>query len=298
MATYELLEKLGQGGMGVVYRALQKPLDREVAVKFLLPQASASEEFVRRFQREVSACIQVEHPGIVRILDSGEMDGKLYYAMEYITDGTPLDRVLEKSAPLGAQRSVALALQLADALSYCHARGLVHRDVKPANVMIRHDGRLTLMDFGLVKVREGTVLTEEGSLIGSPRYMAPETIQGLEAGPAADFWAAGAVLYEMLTGQKAFRGDSIPQLAAAIIRSRPDPPSTVRPGLPGELDEPVAQFFIKDPDERLRASREAIERLREWLDAGAERDGTPGAEPAQPPRPMRTSSGGGAAPGP
>ncbi|MBI4862683.1 MAG: protein kinase [Candidatus Riflebacteria bacterium] len=269
--SYKLLSELGHGGMGVVYRALQMPLEREVAVKFLLAQIQNNPDLVKRFKREVSISIKLAHPNIIKIIDSGEMDGKLYYVMEFLSRATPLNRLIKKEGPFPPRRALDVALQLLDALDYCHAQNILHRDIKPANVMVDAEAHVTLMDFGLVKdTVESTLLTEAGRPIGTPRYMSPEVIRGIEHTAACDLWAVGAVLYEMLTKRPAFPGRTVPEISAAILKTDPIPLIEARPDLPGSLEPLVMGFLKKDLATRLAAAPPAIKVIKDWLELDAQ----------------------------
>ncbi len=217
----ELQEVIGQGGMGTVHRAHHLRLDRPVAVKFLAEPLAAQPGFAERLRREARVLARLRHPGIVGVHDFGEQDGRGYIVMEYV-DGQPLSRLL----PLPVDRARAIALEVLDALSCAHAEGLVHRDVKPANVLIDADGRARLTDFGLARPLAGWTLTTAGRVAGTPQYMAPELLEGAPPDPRQDVYAMGALLYEMLAGRPP-AGDfaPLPQPFDRIVRKAlaPDP---------------------------------------------------------------------------
>ncbi|MBI4860383.1 MAG: serine/threonine protein kinase [Candidatus Riflebacteria bacterium] len=264
MATYTVLSELGRGGMGVVYRAVQRPLGREVALKLLLGETGSGREARDRFLLEIRACIRLSHPGIIRILDAGEMDGRPFYVMELLVGSRTLQDSLREHGPFEVPEALAIARKLLEALAYCHAEGFVHRDVKPANVMLGPGSRVTLMDFGLTKELDATAFTVEGHIVGTPRHVAPETIRGDPTTPAVDLWAVGTILYEMLTGQPAFATDSIPELIARIVNAHPPPIGSIRPELPPSLDELVLRFLEKAPSRRVASAKAAIERIDRW----------------------------------
>jgi serine/threonine protein kinase len=294
---YEILDKLGEGGMGVVFRARQIELDRVIAIKFLHADAATPID-IKRFEREIGACKQLQHPNIIRIFDSGEMDGQVYFAMELIDNALPLDQALTKRGRFGLKESVNYALQLLDALRAVHALNLVHRDIKPANILMRADGSPVLMDFGLVRQEGATVFTEEGSRIGTPRYMAPEMLRDGVTAPSVDIWAIGLVLYDMLTGERAFPGHLIPEICGAILRKEPIPPSQLNSEVPASLDPIVLKFMVKDPADRVPTAAKGYQLLAQWLD-DYEGEAASLVEPGQatipgqgpPSRRKRTTSG-------
>ena len=264
MARFTLMGKIGEGGMGVVYRARQERLGREVAVKVLRAEMSRDADRRRRFEREVSACIRLAHPNIIKILDSGELDGKCYYIMELLTDGQTVEEQL-RHGPLPPPRAAEIAAQVLDALAYCHANHILHRDVKPGNVMLRAGGMVTLMDFGLVKDLDATtILTQVGHSVGTPRYMAPEMFGGCDPTTAVDVWAAGCLLYEMLTARAPFDGQTLLEVATRISVGEYTPVSTLVEGVPEGADELLARFLAKEPEKRWPTAVEAADAVREW----------------------------------
>ena len=263
MATYELGSKLGEGAMGVVYHALQRPLEREVAVKFMHVSAEGDPELVRRFRREIEACVRLSHPNIIKIYDAGEMDGKIFLAMEYLSRALPLEEVIKREGPLELSRSLHILNQVLDALEYCHSLGMVHRDIKPANIMVSPGDEVTVMDFGLVRQDGASLLTGEGRAMGSPCYMAPEAFMDSGQGPSVDLWAVGAVFYEMLARRKAFTSSNLPAIVEMILSQEPLSLSEIRPDLPPSLDGFLRRFLAKDPKRRVSCAREALELTRE-----------------------------------
>ena len=280
MAKYVTLDMLGEGGMGVVYRARQEPLGREVAIKFLT--GGHDHEFKKRFQREIQVSLKLEHPNIVKLLDAGEMDGKLFYVMEYLAEAEPLDLMVKKEGALAPARALDLAVQLADALQHCHAHGMVHRDVKPANIMVTSSGRAILMDFGLVADPGATLLTQPGNVVGTPRFLAPELIRGQPSTAASDLWALGVTVYELLTGRQPFGGESVGEIARAIVRDEAPAPSLLRGDLPPLVDAVMAEMLCKEPAGRIPDAATVRARFEEALAA------TGAALPARPRR--RTQS--------
>ena len=290
MSKYELLSELGRGGMGVVHRARQADLDREVALKVLLPTAGGAAE-AARFVREIETLTKLAHPHIVRVLDSGQLDGRWYYAMELIT-GQSLDRVITDTGAMPAPRAVKLMRQAASALAACHQAGFVHRDLKPGNLMVSEGDHLTLMDFGLVKVEDRTVLTATGQMVGTPHYIAPEVLRGEKMSPATDVYALGVVLMQLLAGRAPFRSDSMAALLAEITREGPTPLAELRPDVPAPLAELAGRMVAREAATRPPAAEvaRALESLA--TGGGARRPGARSgplvrsrvtAVPSQPP---------------
>jgi serine/threonine protein kinase len=219
VGTARIVREIGRGGMGIVYEALQEGLDRPVAVKALDQKLVRSKEQLERFRREGRTYARLRHESIVAVHDLVEKDDQVFLVTEYV-DGTDLARLLQKGGAIPADCAAVIGARVAEALDYVHFNAMLHRDVKPANVMLSRDGEVKLMDFGIAKGEDDPALTRAGMLVGSPSYMAPEVLFGGEAGPAADVWALGVTLYELLTGEKPFRGGSAEELFAAIRRGR------------------------------------------------------------------------------
>jgi dienelactone hydrolase/predicted Ser/Thr protein kinase len=256
LSHYRLEDELGRGGMGIVYRAIDTRLGRPVAIKMLPAEATADEERNRRFVQEARAASALNHPHIVTIHDIDEDAGTTFIAMELV-DGTPLDRVIA-GGPLPVAQAVEYAVQAASALDAAHAAGIVHRDIKPANIMITRDGRVKVLDFGLAKLidRDQTgetrtaLGTRPGIVMGTAAYMSPEQAEGRPVLAASDIFSFGAVLYEMLTGRRAFAGNSDIGLITAILRDQPPPLRGARPEVPVALQAIVDRCLAKDPLQR------------------------------------------------
>jgi len=264
LGHYRIEAKLGEGGMGVVYRAFDTHLDRPVAIKILRADATASPERKRRFQQEAKAASALHHPNIVHIYDISSSGGTDYIAMEFV-DGKTLDRLIGKSG-LALSDTLKYAIQVADALARAHAARIVHRDLKPANIIVSEDGRVKLLDFGLAKLtaaadidsEAGTATintredfqTEEGTILGTVAYMSPEQAQGKKVDARSDIFSFGSVLYEMVTGRRAFEGANKISTLSAILHNEPPPLAEVAPGLPAELDKVIWRCLRKDPDRR------------------------------------------------
>jgi serine/threonine-protein kinase len=308
LGRYEVLGELGRGAMGVVYKARDPIIDRVVAVKTIHSGRSgeAAAAFTERFFQEARSAGRLNHPNIVTIHDAGEADGQAYIAMELL-EGRSLRDMLDEHAPLPVARAIEIAGQVARGLAYAHEHGVVHRDVKPANIIVLHNRRPKITDFGIARLGEADVLA--GSRAGSPKYMSPEQIRGdgnLDG--RSDVFSLGAVLYEMLTGRQAFNGGEATAIMRAVLEATPEPPSVHNPRVPPEIDAIVLRMLEKRPDARHPSARWLFRELRQIeekldkepatpaprADAGARRvsddeptlvmgEPRPGAEPADIP---------------
>jgi tRNA A-37 threonylcarbamoyl transferase component Bud32 len=271
---YQVIKKLGAGAFGTVYKAKDKILGRMVAIKTirlegLAAAGSSLDELMDRFKREAMVSAQLKHPHIVTIYDIGDSDGISYIAMEFI-DGVGLDRVIASGGALPIERAAMLGSQFADALDFAHRNNVVHRDIKPANIMVEPGDRVKVTDFGIAKVTDsGEHLTVTGSLLGTPSYMSPEQARGAALDGRSDLFSAGCVLYEMVAGRKAFRGDSITGLIFKIITEEPPSLKEVDPDVPEEMLRIVARALAKTPDARYQSGREMADDLLRLTRAGA-----------------------------
>jgi serine/threonine protein kinase len=270
---YEVLSKLGAGAFGTVYKAKDTMLGRILAIKTirlegLAAQGASFEELVRRFKAEARVSAQLKHPNIVTIYDIGEAQGMSYLAMEFI-DGVGLDRVIAGAGRMPIERAAALAAQVADALDFAHRNQIVHRDVKPANIMIEAGDRVKVTDFGIAKVLDAAEqMTATGSLLGTPSYMSPEQARGAAVDGRSDLFAVGCIFYEMLTGQRAFRADSITGLIFKIITEDPKPIREIAPDLPEDVLALVDRALSKAPEARFQTGREMADSLLALTHAG------------------------------
>jgi serine/threonine-protein kinase len=263
LGRYELLGELGRGAMGVVYRARDPIIDRVVALKTIdsgrTGEAQAS--FTERFFQEARSAGRLNHPNIVTIYDAGEAGGQAYIAMEFL-EGTGLREALDEEAPFPVARAVEIAGQVARGLAYAHEHGVVHRDVKPGNIILLRNRRPKITDFGIARLGEADVLA--GSRAGSPKYMSPEQIRGDGAlDGRSDVFSLGAVLYEMLTGRQPFGGADAVEIMRAVLQDAPEPPSAHNPRVPAELDALVLRMLAKRPDERHPSARWLFRELRQ-----------------------------------
>src|SRR5689334_3494057 len=232
---YRVEAELGRGGQAIVYRATQMSLQRVVALKVVSPQYASDEGFMERFKREGISAASLDHPNVVPVYEAGESDGVAYLAMKYI-DGGSLDDLLRRGGSIPLPRSLSILRQIAEALDYAAGRGFIHRDVKPANVLLGPGDHVYLTDFGLARALEGSRITRTGVWMGTLEYIAPEQIRGSEVTPAADRYAFAVVAYEMLTGRPPFQREDRTALLYAHLSDTPDPPSTLRPELGGGVD--------------------------------------------------------------
>ena len=257
IAHYRILEKIGEGGMGVVYKAQDTKLDRFVALKFLPPHLNASEEDKARFIQEAKAASALNHPNVCTIHDIQEYDdpqeGKqLFIVMEYVEGQT----LQEKKSTITYKQAIDVGIQVADGLAAAHEKGIVHRDIKPENIMIRKDGIAQIMDFGLAKLQGVSRLTKEGSTVGTAGYMSPEQVQGQDADHRSDIFSFGVVLYELITGGLPFKGIHETALAYEIVNVDPAPMSSVKPDIDATLDAIVLECLEKDRNERTQSAKQ------------------------------------------
>src|SRR3712207_3619593 len=229
---YELRGPLGSGGMADVYLDHDEVLDRDVALKLLKEQYVKNERFVERFKREAHSAAALSHPHIVPVFDAGETgDGIHYIAMEYVPGGTLKERIMSKGA-LPARKAAAVALQIAEALRAAHEQGVIHRDIKPHNILITDSGNVKVGDFGIVRAAEATTISDLGDILGSVKYMSPEQAMGEPVGPASDLYSLGVVLYEMLTGRVPYEAGTAEEMSAMHAGGPPTRPGEVNPRNP------------------------------------------------------------------
>ncbi len=275
VSHYKVLDRLGRGGMGVVYRAEDTRLGRQVALKFLPEEYAENKQALERFQREARAAAALNHPHICTVYDIGEWEGRPYIALELL-EGQALNERISTS-PIEVDDSIEMATQVTDALAAAHAAGIVHRDIKPGNIFITTGGQLKVLDFGLAKLtpKEGksassatTVdehLTRPGSTVGTVAYMSPEQARGKDVDHRTDLFSTGVVIYEMLTGQQAFPGETSAVVFEGILTKEPVAPTRINAALPPELDRIIGKAVEKDPDMRYQSAndlRSDLKRLR------------------------------------
>lgn len=253
---YEVVSALGQGAMGAVYKAVDPLIERTVAIKTINLDLSKEEraEFEARFYREAKSAGRLSHSNIVTIYDVGETDDIAYIAMEYL-EGESLREMLDSGVVLPVDLIGRIAAQIASALNYAHENHVVHRDIKPANIMITPNRDVKIMDFGIAQIPTGS-RTQAGTVLGSPKYMAPEQVAGQPTDGRTDIFALGVVLYEMLTGVTPFNGDNLSAIMYKILNEEAAPPSTVNLGVPPVFDRIIGRALAKRPEDRYQTARE------------------------------------------
>ncbi len=260
---YRLEELIGEGGMAVVYRAYDLALNRPVAVKILRAQYGSDANFLRRFEREAQAAARLVHPNIVNVYDVGRDDGVHYIVMEYVR-GQTLKHLILRHAPFRLEHAAHIVGQVAAALDYAHRQGLVHRDIKPQNILVDDQGVAKVTDFGIAKGLTDVSLTEAGVGMGTVHYVSPEQARGEAATPASDIYALGVVLYEMLTGRLPFDADNPIGLAMQHVNAPPPPPRQFNPDLPPQVEAIVLRALAKDPAQRYPSAGALAEALAHW----------------------------------
>jgi serine/threonine-protein kinase len=263
---YEILDKLGEGAMGVVYRARDSAIGRVVALKMLSAEVGAEEELHQRFQREAEAIGRLNHPNVVTVYDLGHHEGQLYMAMELL-EGEDLRSLVESRAEIPLADRVRILMQICEGLGYAHSKGVVHRDVKPANIHVSAAGKVKLLDFGLARVAARETITRRGVILGTPDYMAPEQAMGKVVDRRTDVFSAGVVFYEFLTLEKPFKGKTLHAVLYQIIQEEPDPLLTVNPEIPVRLAAVVHGMLRKDPDHRHQSMEDVGRELSAIHDA-------------------------------
>src|SRR5215469_947495 len=295
LGPYEVQSPLGAGGMGEVYQARDTRLDRSVAVKILPAHLSEKPEFAERFEREARTISSLNHPNICHLHDVGEQGGVRYLVMELLEGETLADRLRRGRLPL--DQMLRYGAEIAEGLEVAHRRGVVHRDLKPGNVMLTKTGA-KLMDFGLAKGMSAakpvsveltatmtssyaTPLTQQGTIVGTFQYMAPEQVEGKEADARSDIFSLGAVLYEMISGKRAFEGKTLVSVAAAILEKEPEPIRSVQTLTPPSLERVIKRCLAKDPDARWQSAADLASELK-WIGEARAEDGSASGAAAQP----------------
>src|SRR2546423_1093125 len=270
---YRIERRLGSGGMADVYCAYDHQLGRQIALKVLHRRFARDREFVERFRREASAAARLQHPNVVGIFRPGEYGGTYHIAMEYLP-GRTLKDVIREEAPLDQLRAIDYGIQILQAASFAHRRGVVHRDIKPHNVIVGADNRLKVTDFGIARAG-ASEMTETGSIMGTAQYLSPEQAQGQRVGAQSDLYSIGIVLFEMLTGRVPFIGESAVSIALKHVSEEPPPLRQLRPDIHPRVEQAVGRALPKDAAQRYASADEVIAPLEEGR-AAQERD--PGAE--------------------
>src|SRR5712692_5685405 len=247
---YDVGDKVGEGGDATVYRAQDRRLGRTVAIKIMRPELRADATFVARFEREARSAARLDHPHIVPVYDYGELADTYFLVMQYVSGGDLRAR-LRDSNSVPVKQATQLATEVAEALGAAHAQGIVHRDVKPANILLTEDGHAKVTDFGIAKMLDVPALTATAALIGTPHYLAPEQASGAAITPAADVYLVGLLLYEMLSGRRPFEGETFVQLALQHLHNAPPSLVALNPAVPPSLAGLVGRALAKDPSARV-----------------------------------------------
>jgi predicted Ser/Thr protein kinase len=259
---YRIVEEVGAGGMGIVYKAEDLTLKRCVALKFLPPHLMDSPELKERFLIEAQAAAALSHPNICVIHEVGETEERSYIAMEFVEGETLRDKV--HKGPLTAGAALEIAIQIAEGLDEAHGKGIVHRDIKSANIMVTGKGQAKIMDFGLAKVKEGPLLTREGTTLGTVAYMSPEQAQGEAVDHRSDIWSLGVVMYEMLCGALPFKGEREASILYSIVHEDPRPLKALKPDVPRELQQIIDRSLKKKPEARYGSTVELLKDLKDY----------------------------------
>lgn len=252
---YEVIERVGGGGMALVYKAQDLLLNRNVAIKVLRQQFVHDEEFIRRFRREAQSAASLSHPNVVSVYDVGQEDDVHYIVMEYV-EGKNLNEIIKERAPLQVDESVRIASQIADALDHAHHNQIIHRDIKPHNILIGRNGRVKVTDFGIARAVTSTTITQTGSVVGSVHYFSPEHAKGIVTGEKSDLYSLGIVLYQMLTGQLPFLGESPISVALKHLQEEFDEPRKFNPLIPQSVENVILKSMRKNPQERYQSAKE------------------------------------------
>src|SRR5438309_2984529 len=269
---YRIIRKLGAGGMANVYLAEDQELGRRVAIKILDDRHAADDSFIERFRREAKNAAGLSHPNIVSIYDRGEAEGTYYIAMEYLA-GRSLKELIVSRGPTPIRIAIDYTRQMLAALGFAHRHGIVHRDIKPHNVVVNGDGRSKVTDFGIAR-SGASQMTEVGSIIGTAQYLSPEQARGAPVDQRSDLYSVGIVLYEMLTGRVPFVGDTPLEIAMKHLSAIPTPPSELRPDIPHDLDLVVLRALAKDPEDRYQSAEEMSADLTRVAAGGSVTDET------------------------
>lgn len=261
---YQIIERIGGGGMALVYKAHDVLLNRNVAIKVLRQQFVNDEEFIRRFRREAQSAASLSHPNVVSVYDVGQEDDIHYIVMEYV-EGQNLNEIIKERAPLQVDEAIRIASQIADALDHAHHNQIIHRDIKPHNILIGRNGRVKVTDFGIARAVTSTTITQTGSVVGSVHYFSPEHAKGVATGEKSDLYSLGIVLYQMLTGRLPFLGESPISVALKHLQEHFEEPRSVNPMIPQSVENIIIKSMRKNPGERYQSAKEMLVDLETCL---------------------------------
>ncbi|MFL6373245.1 MAG: protein kinase domain-containing protein [Pyrinomonadaceae bacterium] len=262
VGNYKIEEKIGEGGMGAVYRGVDTMLDREVAIKALRPELASQDSIVERFRTEAVTLAKLNHPNIATLYSLFRQGEELYMVLEFVR-GETLDSILKRRGALPAAEAIPVFCQVMDGIDHAHELGIVHRDIKPANMMLTEKGTLKVLDFGIARLLGSARMTRAGNIIGTLEYMAPEQVRGLETDGRSDIYALGMMLYEVLTGRLPFESENEFELMKAQTELMPAPPRQLNPAIPEAVEEAIMRAIRKDPDERFQTAGDFREMLLE-----------------------------------
>jgi serine/threonine protein kinase len=262
---YQIVKELGKGSMGVVYQAYDPQIDRSVAIKVLRQDRLTSEAFTQRFLREAKAIGRLSHPNIVTVYDVGEDQGTVYIAMEFL-DGEPLHKIMEGKR-FSLQETLHLGIQAAETLDYAHQKGIIHRDVKPGNIILQSSGQIKITDFGIAHIEDtsASVQTQSGEILGTPAYMAPEQVMGQPIDGRSDLFSLGIILYELSTGKRPFGGENLTAIFHSITQTNPPEPAKINPDIPQNLSQIILKCLWKTPDKRFETGKTLAAALQSCL---------------------------------
>ena len=268
ISHYKILEKIGAGGMGVVYKAQDTKLDRMVALKFISPQSLKSKEEKARFIQEAKAAAAINHTNITTIYEINEYENDTFISMEYIEGESLRDKI--ESGPLAIEEALKIAIQISEGLQEAHEHHIIHRDIKSANIIITQNVQVKILDFGLAKLKGQSKFTKAGTTLGTAAYMSPEQYQNKDVDLRSDIWSFGVVLFEMMTGQLPFEGDYEAAVMYSVVNEEPGSASSLRKGIPIEIENIINKALEKDPTKRYQGMKEVMEELRQPVTAEPE----------------------------
>jgi serine/threonine-protein kinase len=265
IGNYKIISKLGSGGMAVVYKAHELSLNRIVALKVLSSHLSENNEFIKRFEREARAAAKLNHPNIIQIYAIGEEEGIHFFSMEYVK-GKTLAEIIEEEKKLTYDKAIPIIIQTAEALSEAHKHGIVHRDMKPSNIMVNNNGTVKVTDFGIAYVSQETKLTKSGSIIGTPEYLSPEQCEAKTIDNRSDIYSLGVTFYELLSGKTPYKADTPVSMLLEIVKGNFPPLNEVNPDIPEFIQKIVEKMMQTKPEDRFNNANELIESLKKHME--------------------------------